>query len=343
MAAIDFKVRNIKSPDGVQATVAEVSGSIDATTINQFQTVMDKLVEKGIKNLLLDATNVKYINSTGLGTLLKYVDTFGGMGGNLIFIRVPSKVMLVMEMLGFNALFNIYEDENEAMKYLGAQPGAQAAVEESPEPTVPEPAAPAAPTAPEPAAPTVPEPVAAPPSVPQAPTAPEAPAAATFPLEAACSRCGQVLKMSGAGAFRCPRCGQLAEVAESGEASFPESKMPAPAELSLPASPSLSSVVAAVGGALARTIGINGDSAAAVENGLSALFEKVSRDSYGQDATGSLNILVLPREEGLRVEVVDSGTGAGDAEALKQELGLSELEMSDHPVKGTVYTVLFSK
>ena len=77
---------------------------------------MDKLVERGVKNLILDCTSVKYINSTGLGTLLKYADTFESIGGHIAFCRVPSKVMLVMEMLGFNALFNIVSDEATALR-----------------------------------------------------------------------------------------------------------------------------------------------------------------------------------------------------------------------------------
>ncbi|MCW8133389.1 MAG: STAS domain-containing protein, partial [Planctomycetota bacterium] len=116
MASIEFRVKVIKSPSGVTATLAEMDGSIDASTIQQFQQVMDKLIEKGVKNLILDCTNVKYINSTGLGTLLKYADTFESIGGHIAFCRVPSKVMLVMEMLGFNALFNIVPDEATALR-----------------------------------------------------------------------------------------------------------------------------------------------------------------------------------------------------------------------------------
>ena len=76
MATIAFKVKVIKSPDGTTATLAEADGSIDATTIQEFQHVMDKLIERGVKNLVLDCSAIKYINSTGLGTLLKYADTF---------------------------------------------------------------------------------------------------------------------------------------------------------------------------------------------------------------------------------------------------------------------------
>src|SRR5947207_15863740 len=116
MATTAFKVKAIKSPDGTTATLAEVDGSIDATTIQEFQHVMDKLIQRGVKNLVLDCSNVKYINSTCLGTLLKYADTYERIGGHIAFCRVASKVMLVMVMLGFNALVNIVTDEATAFR-----------------------------------------------------------------------------------------------------------------------------------------------------------------------------------------------------------------------------------
>src|SRR5258706_2493091 len=128
MAQIEFRVKVVKSPDGTTATLAEVDGSIDASTIHQFQQVMDKLVERGVKTLILDCTNVKYINSTGLGTLLKYSDTFESIGGHIAFCRVPSKVMLVMEMLGFNALFNIAPDESTALRSFSGKGAPPASV-----------------------------------------------------------------------------------------------------------------------------------------------------------------------------------------------------------------------
>ena len=45
MAAIEFRLKNIRSGDGLTATLAEMTGSIDATTVEGFSSVMDKLLE----------------------------------------------------------------------------------------------------------------------------------------------------------------------------------------------------------------------------------------------------------------------------------------------------------
>jgi len=335
MAAIDFKVRVVKSPQGAVATVAEVTGSIDATTINQFQTIMDKLVQKGVKNLVLDCTSVKYINSTGLGTLLKYVDTFSGVGGNLLFIRVPSKVMLVMEMLGFNALFNIYEEEDEALQFLGA--GGVAAEPE---------AAPVAPVVPVvPVAPVAPSvtPKVAPPRVPFGvqPRPAAAPAGlVSFPMEAECSRCHQKLEIPGAGTFRCPRCAQMCTVDGNGKTAFPATRLPAPVEVSIPASSTFAGVVAALAEGIAVTMGINSNKAQSIRDNVGGLIMKMVDASYRADATNAINVLLIPTDSGLRSEIIDNGTGL-DAGAISS--AADDVKVTPHPVKGNVYTLLYRR
>ncbi|MBN1807505.1 MAG: STAS domain-containing protein [Planctomycetes bacterium] len=334
MAAIDFKVRNVKSPEGAAAAVAEVTGSIDATTINQFQTIMDKLVQKGVKNLMLDCTNIKYINSTGLGTLLKYVDTFSGVGGNLVFIRVPSKVMLVMEMLGFNALFNIYEEEDDALQFLGAsgaveEAPAEAVAPEMPSLQTPVPGpAPVSPIAPAPA------PVAA------APPAAVPARKVSFPLEAECSRCGQKLEIPGEGTFRCPRCAQMCAVNGSGSVEFPATRLPAPVEVSVPATAGFAGVVAALAEGLAITIGLNSDKSQQIREDIGGIISAMVENSYSGDATSAINILLMPSETGLRSEIVDNGSGT---DLSSMQTGADDVRVTPHPVKGSVYALLYNK
>jgi len=331
MAAIDFKVRVVKSPQGAVATVAEVTGSIDATTINQFQTIMDKLVQKGVKNLVLDCTNIKYINSTGLGTLLKYVDTFSGVGGNLLFIRVPSKVMLVMEMLGFNALFNIYEEEDEALQFLGA------GVTEAPEATPVAPVAPVAPVTPSVAPRVAPQRV---PSGVQPRPSVAAGGQVSFPMEAECSRCHQKLEIPGAGTFRCPRCAQMCTVDGGGKTAFPATRLPAPVEVSIPASSTFAGVVAALAEGIAVTMGINSNKAQSIRDNVGGLIMKMVDSSYRADATSAINVLLIPTDNGLRSEIVDNGTGL-DASAISS--AADDVKVTPHPVKGNVYTLLYRR
>ena len=296
MASIEFRVKVIKSPAGTTATLAEVDGSIDATTIQQFQQVMDKLVERGVKNLILDCTNVKYINSTGLGTLLKYADTYESMSGHIAFCRVPSKVMLVMEMLGFNALFNIVPDEATALRLFSGKvaPPAQVTVQAeapSPMPMYPAPAPPAY-AAPRPAAVPAPAP---------------APAVQAFPLQTPCARCRVTLEVPAVGKFKCPRCSAILAVEPTGRVRFFASKKSCPIEISLPCNKDLVPGVGQLAGRCAETLGFPNQMSQAISAAVSDACQNVIDLAYGGDPNNVFHLLIVPNGRTLTVRIADHG------------------------------------
>ena len=120
MSTIDFRLRYTQGPEGANAAVAEVTGTIDAATAAPFQSVMDKLFADGVRRLVLNLQDVSYVNSTGLGMLLKYVDQFQQAGGALVICRVPMKVMVVIKTLGFDALLAMEEEEEAALARVRA-------------------------------------------------------------------------------------------------------------------------------------------------------------------------------------------------------------------------------
>jgi len=291
MASIEFRVKVVKSPDGTTATLAEVDGSIDASTIQQFQQVMDKLVERGVKNLILDCTNVKYINSTGLGTLLKYSDTFESIGGHIAFCRVPSKVMLVMEMLGFNALFNIVTDEATALRSFAGKlaPPPSVSVKTSPAP------APSAYPSSQPVQNYAPAPL-------QIPAA----AAAAFPLQTGCARCRVTLDVPAPGKFKCPRCNAVLAAEPTGRVRFFASKKSKPISISIPCNMVVADGVASLAGKCAESIGFNGQ-AADVATAVSAACRNVIERAYDNDANSTFHVLMVPNGSSLTIKIADYG------------------------------------
>ena len=313
MATVDFKIKNVKAADGTKATLAEIAGSIDATSIVQFQTVMDKLVEKGVKNLILDCANVKYINSTGLGTLLKYADQFESMDGHIAFTRVPSKVMLVMEMLGFNALFTIVPDEAAALRIFAGKPAAPPAALPAAAPTRPvisRPGQGAAPAITRPAGagggtPTI---VIAPRGGPAPVAAAPAPArAAGYPTVVECFRCRLTLDVSAAGKYRCPRCSSVLVAEPSGKVKFFAPKESRPVSVTLPARPELVEGLGRLAVGVARQAGFNGTEADQVADAIVAASSGVMEIAYGGDATGLIHLLMAFDGGSLTVRISDFG------------------------------------
>ncbi|MCW8130220.1 MAG: STAS domain-containing protein [Planctomycetota bacterium] len=113
---IEFKVGVIKSKTGTTGVKVSLDGYVDASTLNEFEQVMDKLIEKDAKLVIVDCTKLEYINSAGVGLLLKYTDEFSKIQGRFALIKIPQGTMAVINMLGFDKELSIYADEAAALK-----------------------------------------------------------------------------------------------------------------------------------------------------------------------------------------------------------------------------------
>jgi anti-anti-sigma factor len=196
MAELLFQSKQEKLADGSLIIITKILGAIDGTTVRQFEDKLIGFFNQGVKNLILIFSDVKYINSTGMGLLVKLADKFQEGGGDIKLVGVPEKVIALFDMLGLLSLFKIYETEEDAIDSIGqAKPAASSAapVKQPEPPKAPaEPArattagkkpAPApAPAAPAPAATARPQTAQAAPAPARVPAAP-APAKVAAPAE----------------------------------------------------------------------------------------------------------------------------------------------------------------
>lgn len=123
-----------------------VEGAIDATTVISFESQLKQLQEDGYCNFVLDMQGIKYVNSTGLGSLVATADNLEKVGGGLALIKVHPKVKVVFDMLGLNSFFRIFTNEEEAVGFLASRGGGAAeAPPAAPAPQAPQQRQPAAP------------------------------------------------------------------------------------------------------------------------------------------------------------------------------------------------------
>jgi len=127
MAILDFNIDNIDLSGGEKGTVISLTGSIDATTNQQFEDELTEILTKGVKRVILLLSGIKYINSTGLGTIVKCVDTFREAGGDIKMVAIPTKVIALFEMLGLLALFETFDTIEEAIDSFAVKEGEEVA------------------------------------------------------------------------------------------------------------------------------------------------------------------------------------------------------------------------
>lgn len=82
------------------------------------------VIAKGNKNILLNLSNVSYIDSAGLGELVGCSTTVRNAGGTLKLLGLQKKIKDLMQITKLHTIFEVMEDENSALKSFNAATGA---------------------------------------------------------------------------------------------------------------------------------------------------------------------------------------------------------------------------
>jgi anti-sigma B factor antagonist len=113
--ALSDPVFEISPLDG-GVTYVRLTGDVDVAVESRVQSLLDGLVRKGHKCLLVDLTDVSFIDSAGLGVLL---DTAKQLRPGRFAVVCPDDAMRGMfELVGLNLLFLVDETVDQAVRHL---------------------------------------------------------------------------------------------------------------------------------------------------------------------------------------------------------------------------------
>lgn len=75
-----------------------------------------KLVDGGATKLLLNLGDVPYVDSAGLGEIVRCYTTVSRKGGSLKLINLTKKIEDLLSITKLLTVFEVYESEDEAVK-----------------------------------------------------------------------------------------------------------------------------------------------------------------------------------------------------------------------------------
>ena len=92
--------------------VGELMGG-DETKV--FQDRIYKAIEEGVIHVVLDMEAVKWMNSSGLGTLMSGLTTLRGSGGDLRLANVSDRVRRPIEITKLDKVISMFGSADEAV------------------------------------------------------------------------------------------------------------------------------------------------------------------------------------------------------------------------------------
>ncbi len=96
-------------------SVLNAVGEIDLSTASVFKKALSDMIATGQQHLLIDMSQVIFMDSSGFGTLLSAIKVLRPAGGSLALVGCNDAVTRMLEITRLNTLFQIYTDRTTAV------------------------------------------------------------------------------------------------------------------------------------------------------------------------------------------------------------------------------------
>jgi anti-sigma B factor antagonist len=101
--------------DGV--AIVDVAGRITlGEGSSQLRNVLRDLLESGQKNILLNLSDVTYIDSAGIGELVAGYTTVANRGGTVKLLGLTNRVKDLLQITKLYTVFDVHETEEHALR-----------------------------------------------------------------------------------------------------------------------------------------------------------------------------------------------------------------------------------
>lgn len=96
--------------------VLKVKGEIDVSTAPELRDRLVQINQRGASNVVVDLSEVTFLDSTGLGVLVSGLKRFRSGGGDLRLVVTGKSVSKVLEITGLTEVFQIFDTAEAAVQ-----------------------------------------------------------------------------------------------------------------------------------------------------------------------------------------------------------------------------------
>lgn len=104
----------IQEEQAGSVTVAAIRGEVDSVQAIELEDRVMAILDRGVRRLLIDCSDLEYINSAGLRVFLLAAKQLSP-GGSLAFCGLAPNVKLVFETIGFDRILTIHDTREAAL------------------------------------------------------------------------------------------------------------------------------------------------------------------------------------------------------------------------------------
>ena len=98
--------------------ILRLIGDVDASNSVELDEAIQKFVFSNRDKILIDASQLEYISSAGLGVFMSYLEEFAEKNIQMVIFGLSEKVHQVFKILGLDLLINIKPNEAAAVQEI---------------------------------------------------------------------------------------------------------------------------------------------------------------------------------------------------------------------------------
>jgi anti-sigma B factor antagonist len=98
---------NYSRIDEAERTELHIRGELDALSVTELRPLLDKVVEDGRRDVVVELSDLRLIDSSGVGALVSLYKRVRGAGGSVRFVGVTAQPLVIFKLLRLDVVFEL--------------------------------------------------------------------------------------------------------------------------------------------------------------------------------------------------------------------------------------------
>ena len=100
-------------------SILVMEGQLAGAMSKHFREAMDTLIESGRTKILLDFTEIEFMDSSGIGELVAAYRTIDRLDGRIKILKPGKRIQDTLTLTKLLPIFEVFEDRDEAVASFG--------------------------------------------------------------------------------------------------------------------------------------------------------------------------------------------------------------------------------
>lgn len=105
---------NYSRVDQGEATTLRVRGELDALSAPELRPLLDELVDDARRDIIVDLSELRIVDSSGVGALVSLYKRVRARGGEVRFVNVRGQPLVIFKLLRLDVVFGLTVDVPQA-------------------------------------------------------------------------------------------------------------------------------------------------------------------------------------------------------------------------------------